>query len=175
MLYVLLYTEDSTDLILLQGFGGCGCVHLLSGVNDSNLKGNGYLFCTLLKRLSTGGADILSISQPPPACVAQRGRQRRGRGAADRRGTPIARERRWPRMEDAGNRWIDHYRAEVERLTQELAEANREKIRAAECGLVVLEEKQALKQKYADLESEQESLRKELEQLQEVKRYTCSL
>lgn len=70
---------------------------------------------------------------------------------------------------------VDHYRAEVERLTQELAEANREKIRAAECGLVVLEEKQALKQKYADLESEQESLRKELEQLQEVKRYTCSL
>lgn len=63
---------------------------------------------------------------------------------------------------------LDRYRAEVDRLTQELAEANREKIRAAECGLAVLEENQALKQKYADLETEQESLRKELEQLQEV-------
>ncbi|XP_070686749.1 protein bicaudal D homolog 1 [Pempheris klunzingeri] len=63
---------------------------------------------------------------------------------------------------------VDQYRAEVERLTQELAEANREKIRAAECGLVVLEENQALKQKYADLETDQETLRKELEQLQEA-------
>ncbi|XP_026220420.1 protein bicaudal D homolog 1 isoform X2 [Anabas testudineus] len=63
---------------------------------------------------------------------------------------------------------VDEYRAEVERLTQELAEANREKIRAAEYGLVVLEENQALKQKYADLETEQETLRKELEQLQEA-------
>ncbi|XP_036068450.1 protein bicaudal D homolog 1 isoform X2 [Oryzias melastigma] len=63
---------------------------------------------------------------------------------------------------------LDRYRAEVDRLTQELAEANREKIRAAECGLAVLEENQALKQKYADLETEQESLRKELEQLQEA-------
>lgn len=64
---------------------------------------------------------------------------------------------------------VDQYRAEVERLTQELAEANREKIRAAECGLVVLEENQTLKQKYADLETEQDTLRKELEQLQEVR------
>lgn len=64
---------------------------------------------------------------------------------------------------------VDQYRAELERLTQELAEANREKIRAAECGLVVLEENQALKQKYLDLETEQETLRKELEQLQEVR------
>ncbi|KAE8296559.1 Protein bicaudal D-like protein 1 [Larimichthys crocea] len=63
---------------------------------------------------------------------------------------------------------VDQYRAELERLTQELAEANREKIRAAECGLVVLEENQALKQKYGDLENEQETLRKELEQLQEA-------
>ncbi|XP_034032957.1 protein bicaudal D homolog 1 isoform X2 [Thalassophryne amazonica] len=63
---------------------------------------------------------------------------------------------------------VDQYRAEVERLTQELAEANREKIRAAECGLVVLEENQALKHRYAELESEQEALRKELEQLQEA-------
>ncbi|XP_011474803.1 protein bicaudal D homolog 1 isoform X3 [Oryzias latipes] len=65
-------------------------------------------------------------------------------------------------------RSMDQYRAEVERLMQELAEANREKIRAAECGLAVLEENQTLKQKHAELETEQESLRKELEQLQEA-------
>uniref|UniRef100_A0A4W4DU38 Bicaudal D homolog 1a n=1 Tax=Electrophorus electricus TaxID=8005 RepID=A0A4W4DU38_ELEEL len=59
--------------------------------------------------------------------------------------------------------------AEVERLTRELAEANKEKIRAAECGLVVLEENQNLKQQYAELESEQETLKQELEQLQERK------
>ncbi|XP_068578959.1 protein bicaudal D homolog 1 isoform X2 [Cebidichthys violaceus] len=63
---------------------------------------------------------------------------------------------------------MDQYRAELERLSQELAEANQEKIRAAECGLVVLEENQALKQRYADLEIEQDTLRKELEQLQEA-------
>ncbi|XP_058628597.1 protein bicaudal D homolog 1-like isoform X2 [Onychostoma macrolepis] len=63
---------------------------------------------------------------------------------------------------------VDHYRAEVERLTRELAEANREKVRAAECGLAVLEENQSLKQQYAELEAEQETLRQELEQLHEA-------
>ncbi|XP_064199001.1 protein bicaudal D homolog 1 isoform X4 [Anguilla rostrata] len=63
---------------------------------------------------------------------------------------------------------VDQYRAEVDRLTRELAEANREKIRAAECGLVVLEENQTLKQQYTDLEIEQEALKRELEQLQEA-------
>ncbi|XP_051512722.1 protein bicaudal D homolog 1-like isoform X2 [Myxocyprinus asiaticus] len=63
---------------------------------------------------------------------------------------------------------VDQYRAEVERLTRELAEANREKIRAAECGLVVLEENETLKHQYAELESEQEALKHELEQLQEA-------
>ncbi|KAJ0012370.1 hypothetical protein NQD34_016704 [Periophthalmus magnuspinnatus] len=62
----------------------------------------------------------------------------------------------------------EHCRTDVERLTRELAEANREKIRAAECGLVVLEENQSLKQRCADLEAEQEALRLELEQLQEA-------
>ncbi|KAM3859200.1 protein bicaudal D homolog 1-like [Diretmus argenteus] len=63
---------------------------------------------------------------------------------------------------------VEQCRTEVERLTRELAEANREKIRAAECGLVVLEENQTLKQQYAELEGEQEALRLELEQLQEA-------
>uniref|UniRef100_A0A672GN68 Protein bicaudal D homolog 1-like n=1 Tax=Salarias fasciatus TaxID=181472 RepID=A0A672GN68_SALFA len=70
--------------------------------------------------------------------------------------------------EDRCGESADECRAEVERLTLELAEANREKIRAAECGLVVLEENQALKLKYVELETEQETLRKELEQLQEA-------
>ncbi|XP_053170080.1 protein bicaudal D homolog 1-like isoform X2 [Scomber japonicus] len=63
---------------------------------------------------------------------------------------------------------VEQCRAEVERLNRELAEANREKIRAAECGLVVLEENQSLKQQYGDLEAEQEALKLELEQLQEA-------
>ncbi|XP_037307386.2 protein bicaudal D homolog 1 isoform X2 [Pungitius pungitius] len=63
---------------------------------------------------------------------------------------------------------MEQYRAELERLTHELAEANREKIRAAECGLVVLEENQVLKQRCADLEIDQDTLRTELEQLQEA-------
>ncbi|XP_076577850.1 protein bicaudal D homolog 1-like isoform X1 [Chaetodon auriga] len=63
---------------------------------------------------------------------------------------------------------VEQCRVEVERLSRELAEANREKIRAAECGLVILEENQTLKQQYADLEAEQEALRLELEQLQEA-------
>lgn len=62
----------------------------------------------------------------------------------------------------------DEYRAEVGRLSRELAEANREKFRAAECGLAVLEENQGLKHQCAELEVEQEALRRELEQLQEV-------
>ncbi|XP_037394538.1 protein bicaudal D homolog 1-like isoform X1 [Pygocentrus nattereri] len=63
---------------------------------------------------------------------------------------------------------VEHYRAEVERLSRELSEANREKVRAAECGLVVLEENQTLKQQYSELEAEQETMRQELEQLQEA-------
>uniref|UniRef100_A0A8C9XA68 Bicaudal D homolog 1a n=1 Tax=Sander lucioperca TaxID=283035 RepID=A0A8C9XA68_SANLU len=53
---------------------------------------------------------------------------------------------------------VEQCRVEVERLTRELAEANREKIR----------ENQSLKQQYAELEAEQETLRLELEQLQEA-------
>ncbi|XP_024119076.1 protein bicaudal D homolog 1 isoform X1 [Oryzias melastigma] len=60
------------------------------------------------------------------------------------------------------------YRAEVERLARELAEVSREKVRAAECGLAVLEENQSLKQQCSDLEAEQEALRQELELLQEA-------
>lgn len=58
--------------------------------------------------------------------------------------------------------------AEIARLSGELNETTREKIQAAEYGLVVLEENQALKQQYDELESEYDSVRQELDQLREV-------
>ncbi|KAF7249614.1 hypothetical protein EYD10_04446 [Varanus komodoensis] len=60
-------------------------------------------------------------------------------------------------------------RAEIKRLFQELGETTREKIQAAEYGLVVLEEKQQLKQQYEELEVEYETIRTEMEQLKEVR------
>ncbi|XP_066580690.1 protein bicaudal D homolog 1 [Amia ocellicauda] len=63
---------------------------------------------------------------------------------------------------------VDHYKAEIERLRRELSETTQEKIRAAECGLVVLDENQSLKQQYTDLEAEHETLKQELEQLKEA-------
>ncbi|XP_070766081.1 protein bicaudal D homolog 2 isoform X3 [Enoplosus armatus] len=59
-------------------------------------------------------------------------------------------------------------RAEIERLSRELSETTNEKIQAAEYGLVVLEEKQQLKQQYDDLEIEYEAVRQELDQLKEA-------
>lgn len=59
-------------------------------------------------------------------------------------------------------------RAEIERLSRELSETTHEKIQAAEYGLVVLEEKQQLKQQYDDLEIEYETVRQELDMLKEV-------
>ncbi|XP_041109880.1 protein bicaudal D homolog 1-like [Polyodon spathula] len=61
-----------------------------------------------------------------------------------------------------------HYKAEIERLSRELSETTQEKIRAAECGLVVLEENQTLKQQYTDLEADYDTLKQELEQLKEA-------
>lgn len=77
-------------------------------------------------------------------------------------------ERGYPdalRLLDARPEWM---RAEIERLSRELSETTNEKIQAAEYGLVVLEEKQQLKQQYDDLEIEYESVRQELDQLKEV-------
>uniref|UniRef100_A0A673FTY8 Protein bicaudal D homolog 2-like n=1 Tax=Sinocyclocheilus rhinocerous TaxID=307959 RepID=A0A673FTY8_9TELE len=68
---------------------------------------------------------------------------------------------------EAGPNWL---RAEIERLTRELSETSREKIQAAEYGLVVLEENQQLKQRFDDLENEYETVRQELNQLREVRR-----
>ena len=66
---------------------------------------------------------------------------------------------------EAGPQWL---RAEVERLTRELRETTHEKIQAAEYGLAVLEEKQQLKQRFDELETEYETVRHELDQLKEV-------
>lgn len=66
---------------------------------------------------------------------------------------------------EAGPEWM---RTEIERLSRELTETTNEKIQAAEYGLVVLEEKQQLKQQYDDLEMEYEGVRQELDQLKEV-------
>ena len=68
---------------------------------------------------------------------------------------------------EAGPQWL---RAEVERLTRELGETTHEKIQAAEYGLAVLEEKQQLKQRFDELETEYEAVRHELGQLKEVTR-----
>lgn len=57
---------------------------------------------------------------------------------------------------------------EIARLSGELNETTREKIQAAEYGLVVLEENQSLKQQYDELESDYDSVRQELDQLREV-------
>ncbi|XP_020507515.3 protein bicaudal D homolog 2-like [Labrus bergylta] len=66
---------------------------------------------------------------------------------------------------EAGPQWL---RAEVERLTRELRETTHEKIQAAEYGLAVLEEKQQLKQRFDELETEYETVRHELDQLKEA-------
>lgn len=66
---------------------------------------------------------------------------------------------------EAGPQWL---RAEVERLTRELRETTHEKIQAAEYGLAVLEEKQQLKQRFDELETEYETVRNELDQLKEA-------
>ncbi|XP_077134380.1 protein bicaudal D homolog 2 isoform X1 [Ranitomeya variabilis] len=65
----------------------------------------------------------------------------------------------------SGSDWL---RAETRRLFRELGETTREKIQAAEYGLVVLDEKQQLKQQYDELELEYETVRQELEQLKEA-------
>ncbi|KAM8866867.1 protein bicaudal D homolog 2-like [Synchiropus picturatus] len=68
-------------------------------------------------------------------------------------------------VSEAGPQWL---RVEVERLSRELRETTQEKIQAAEYGLVVLEEKQQLKLRFEELETEYEAVRQELDQLKEA-------
>lgn len=67
---------------------------------------------------------------------------------------------------EAQPEWL---RAEVKRLSHELAETTREKIQAAEYGLAVLEEKHQLKLQFEELEVDYEAVRSEMEQLKEVR------
>ncbi|MEE6501672.1 hypothetical protein FKM82_004294 [Ascaphus truei] len=62
----------------------------------------------------------------------------------------------------------DWLRTETKRLFLELGETTREKIQAAEYGLVVLDEKQQLKQQYDELELEYETVRMEMDHLKEA-------
>ncbi|KAF6119806.1 hypothetical protein HJG60_010205 [Phyllostomus discolor] len=66
---------------------------------------------------------------------------------------------------EAQPEWL---RAEVKRLSHELAETTREKIQAAEYGLAVLEEKHQLKLQFEELEVDYEAIRSEMEQLKEI-------
>uniref|UniRef100_A0A8C4QXJ9 Uncharacterized protein n=1 Tax=Eptatretus burgeri TaxID=7764 RepID=A0A8C4QXJ9_EPTBU len=64
-----------------------------------------------------------------------------------------------------GEAWL---RAELERLARALSDASRDKVQAAEYGLAVLEEQQALQQRYEDLERAGDALRRENDALKEV-------
>jgi len=63
---------------------------------------------------------------------------------------------------------LDELKVEVQRLTNELNETTKEKLQAAEYGLVVLEEKQQLQQQFEDLEAQLEATRTELEVAKEA-------
>lgn len=63
---------------------------------------------------------------------------------------------------------LDDLREEIRRLHQELTETNQEKVRAAEYGLAVLEERNQFESQIEELEASIHSLRIELEQAKEV-------
>lgn len=64
---------------------------------------------------------------------------------------------------------------EIDRLTQELQQACREKIQAAEYGLAVLEEKQQLQDKYDSLLVNNEQRKQEIHHLKSVSIFCCLL
>lgn len=69
---------------------------------------------------------------------------------------------------------LDELRVEIGRLQQELTETNQEKIRAAEYGLAVLEERNHLESQIEEFETTIHALKTELDQAKEVSRgLTC--
>lgn len=62
----------------------------------------------------------------------------------------------------------EYFRSEIERLSNELQQASSDKIRAAEYGLAVLEEKQTVQEQYDELESLFEATKQELEKSKEA-------
>ncbi|XP_078061466.1 protein bicaudal D homolog 2-like [Mustelus asterias] len=69
---------------------------------------------------------------------------------------------------------VEGLRAEVERLSAELAETSEQKVQAAQYGLAVLEEQQRLQQRFSELEQEHEAAAQELERLKEAFADACS-
>lgn len=63
---------------------------------------------------------------------------------------------------------IDELRVKIARLKDELAQASREKVQAAEYGLAVLDEKQQLKQQNEEMEILFETAKQELQMAKEV-------
>ena len=71
---------------------------------------------------------------------------------------------------------VEYFKKEIERLNKELQQASSDKIKAAEYGLAVLEEKQNLQIHYDELESVFESTKQELDNCKEVRfLFPCSL
>jgi len=67
-----------------------------------------------------------------------------------------------------GDDELSQLRRQIQTLNLELDEASREKIQAAQYGLQVLEEKQAIQEKFTELEAVYETAKQELEALREV-------
>lgn len=63
---------------------------------------------------------------------------------------------------------VEDLRREIERLQGELAETTQQKVQAAEYGLAVLEEKQAIEQQFEELETGYEGIKHELDYAKEV-------
>ena len=63
---------------------------------------------------------------------------------------------------------VEFFKAEIERLNNELQQASCDKVRAAEYGLAVLEEKQTLQEQCDELETLLENTKQELESTKEV-------
>lgn len=69
---------------------------------------------------------------------------------------------------EEGSETIDELRVKIARLKEELAQASREKVQAAEYGLAVLDEKQHLKQQYEEMEILFETAKQELQMAKEA-------
>ncbi|KAG1657523.1 Protein bicaudal D 2 [Nymphon striatum] len=62
---------------------------------------------------------------------------------------------------------VEELRHEIERLNRELAQTSHDKIQSAQYGLVLLDEKETLQQKYEEVELQYESTKNELELVRE--------
>lgn len=76
---------------------------------------------------------------------------------------------------EEGSETIDELRVKIARLKEELAQASREKVQAAEYGLAVLDEKQHLKQQYEEMEILFETAKQELQMAKEVNFSFCTI